>query len=281
MAKLVPGVNDLATLFPEVAKEADGWDPKVVTTKANKKLAWRCKAGHNFEARVADRTRRNCLGCPVCSGKQLLAGVNDLATLFPEVGQEAEGWDPSSVSAKSNKKLGWKCKKGHTWLAVVGTRTPPVSASCPYCSGTKVLPGFNDLKALFPEVAAEASGWEPTTVTAKSGAKKLWSCKKGHFWEARVYTRTPPVNAGCPFCSGRLVVTGVNDLASLFPKLASQAKDWDPRTVKAGSDEKKSWVCELGHTWTASVVNRTPPHGRGCPYCSGNKVLPGFNDLST
>ena len=27
MAKLVVGINDLATLHPEIAAEADGWDP--------------------------------------------------------------------------------------------------------------------------------------------------------------------------------------------------------------------------------------------------------------
>ena len=31
------GVNDLATLHPEVAAEADGWDPSTVTSGSNKK----------------------------------------------------------------------------------------------------------------------------------------------------------------------------------------------------------------------------------------------------
>tara|TARA_Y100001968_G_C18737284_1_gene427251 strand:+ start:153 stop:272 length:120 start_codon:yes stop_codon:yes gene_type:complete len=37
LAKLVVGINDLATLHPEVAAEADGWDPKTITPGINKK----------------------------------------------------------------------------------------------------------------------------------------------------------------------------------------------------------------------------------------------------
>ncbi len=32
------GVNDLATLHPEIAAEADGWDPKTITPGSNKKM---------------------------------------------------------------------------------------------------------------------------------------------------------------------------------------------------------------------------------------------------
>ena len=36
-------------------------------------------------------------------------GINDLATLFPDVAVEADGWDPSKVISGSNKKKSWKC----------------------------------------------------------------------------------------------------------------------------------------------------------------------------
>ena len=36
MPKLVPGVNDLATLFPDAAAEADGWDPSTFLAGSNK-----------------------------------------------------------------------------------------------------------------------------------------------------------------------------------------------------------------------------------------------------
>ena len=61
------GFNDLKTLFPEVAKEADGWDPSTVVGGTNKKMPWKCKEGHKWNAAVKSRTRSNKSGCPVCA----------------------------------------------------------------------------------------------------------------------------------------------------------------------------------------------------------------------
>ena len=53
-----------------------------------------------------------------------------------------------------------------------------------------------------------------------------------------------------------------------------------PTEVTVGSHKKVIWKCRLGHEWTASVKSRSI-NGSGCPYCSHNKVLVGFNDLAT
>ena len=45
-------------------------------------------------------------------------------------------------------------------------------------------------------------------------------------------------------------------------------------------DEIIKEVCKHGHEWEASVKSRTV-NGTGCPYCSHNKVLAGFNDLAS
>ena len=96
MAKLVVGINDLATLHPEVAAEADGWDPETVAAGSNKKLPWKCNKGHKWETDVWSRTGKNS-GCPYCGNKKLLVGFNDLKTKFPEIAEEADGWDPSTI----------------------------------------------------------------------------------------------------------------------------------------------------------------------------------------
>ena len=38
------GINDLETMFPEIAKEADGWDPTTVRFGSHKKMPWKCTA---------------------------------------------------------------------------------------------------------------------------------------------------------------------------------------------------------------------------------------------
>ena len=278
LAKLVPGVNDLATLYPEVAKEADGWDPSGVTSKSGKKLQWRCAKRHIWEATVLNRTF-NESGCPYCSGQRAIAGVNDLATLFPKVAEQADGWDPGTVKPGSGVKLPWLCSQGHTWTAIVASRTRPESKHCPICIGRTVLAGFNDLATVLPELAAQADGWDPSTVTRGSNAKVGRVCQKGHKWLAVVHSRAN--SRGCPFCSRHQVVQGVTDLSSLWPEVAKQADGWDPQTVSAQSSKKLPWLCSKGHTWSAIVASRTRPESRDCPICIGRKVLPGFNDLAT
>ena len=79
---------------------------------------------------------------------------------------------------------------------------------CPYCTGKKVLPGFNDLATLEPKIAA----WHPTLngtltpemVTLGSHRKVWWQCPEGHVWKAVVYSRAGPQKCGCPVCAGKV-----------------------------------------------------------------------------
>ena len=190
-----PKKPTLAETHSELAVQADGWDPTTVIAGSNKKVGWKCELGHRWEARVINRTKGG--GCPFCSGRALLSGFNDLATAHPEIAVQADGWDPTTVTAGSNKKVGWKCELGHRWEARVIDRTK--GGGCPFCSGQAVLPGFNDLATINPELAAQADGWDPTTVTAGTVKKYGWKCEIGHEWKARVISRT--LGSGCPSCA--------------------------------------------------------------------------------
>jgi Zn finger protein HypA/HybF involved in hydrogenase expression len=267
------GYNDLATTNPELVPQADGWDPTTVVTFSNKKMNWKCESGHEWAAIVANRAKGH--GCPVCSGNQVLVGYNDLATTNPELAAQADGWDPTTLKAFSNKKVGWRCELGHTWVVSIGDRSN--GYGCPVCSGRQVLVGYNDLATTNPELAAQADGWDPTTVVAFSNKSMQWKCKLGHVWNTAVYNRSNGYS--CPVCSGRVALSGFNDLATTNPELAAKADGWDPTTLTAGSGQKVRWKCHLGHTWKASVVTRGKGHG--CPVCTGRQVLAGYNDLAT
>ena len=58
-------------------------------------------------------------------------GVNDLATLHPEVAAEADDWDPANVLSGTHKKMSWKCSKGHEWKAPVNNRAGVSKSGCP------------------------------------------------------------------------------------------------------------------------------------------------------
>ena len=203
----------------------------------------------------------------------------NLAEAFPEI---AAGWHPTKnkeltpemVPPSSDSKVWWLGKCGHEWQATVNDRKR--GRSCPYCSGRRVLFGFNDLATKNPELTKE---WHPTKngnltpemVTAGSGKKVWWQCKHNHEWEALIHNRAK--GRGCPYCSGHRIWVGFNDLAITHPNIASE---WHPNKngaltpemVTAGSNKKIWWQCEHGHEWQATVANRT--NGRNCPYCSKN-----------
>lgn len=56
---------------------------------------------------------------------------------------------------------------------------------------------------------------------------------------------------------------------------------FDPSSIGYSSTKKVWWKCEKGHSYYTSIGSRTRGNGTGCPYCSNQKVLKGFNDLET
>ena len=270
--RIIPGVNDLVTVRPELAPEAM-FDPTTVTQFSNKVVPWKCEYGHEWEAPVVRRTKQGS-GCPVCSGQKVQIGVNDLATTHPELAKEAL-FDPTTVVAGSNRSLRWRCKLGHEWKTSVAHRTRN-GTGCPACSSHRLEPGFNDLATTHPELAKEAL-FDPTTVMGNTNRSMPWKCEYGHEW------KTPPSNrangSGCPVCANKRIDEGANDFATTHPELATEAIT-DPTTFGAGKSGLVKWRCNLGHEYSTSP-NARVIRGAGCPTCGGKKVLPGFNDLAT
>jgi len=274
--------NCLRTVNPKLARE---WHkeknvdltPKDVTAGSNKKVWWKCKKGHEWQAMVVERHHGN--GCPYCSGRRV-AEDNCLATKFPQVAKE---WHPTKnkpltpkdVTAHSNKRVWWKCKKGHEWHVGVNDRSR--GFGCPYCTGRKVCKD-NCLATLNPKLAKE---WHPTKnapfspkdVTTGSSRKVWWKCKKGHEWNAPVAIRSK--GHGCPYCAG-LKPDDKTNLEAMNPKLA---KSWHPtkngslkpRDVTAYSNKKYWWICDAGHSWQATLSNRNAKN-QNCPYCAHQAV---------
>lgn len=211
MAKLIVGQNDLATVNPALAAE---WHPmkndllpSQVTAGSNKKVWWKGPCGHEWKAEIMNRSR-GC-GCPYCANRHVKRGVNDFATVMPILAAEWHpikngGRKPDQFAYKSNEKVWWLGKCGHEWQATIASRT--VGRGCPYCSGMKILPGYNDLMATNPRLAAE---WDleknlnllPTQVSPKSKKIVWWKGVCGHEWKASITARN--IGRGCPLCSQR------------------------------------------------------------------------------
>ena len=110
--------------------------------------------------------------------------------LVPEWSEKNLPLTPDDVTYGSRKKVWWKCPKGHEYQASIASRSGFNKTGCPYCSGNRVLAGFNDLATRFPDVAAEWSprngSLTPDQVSYGSIRKVWWICPKGHEYETLI-----------------------------------------------------------------------------------------------
>ena len=324
-----------------------GFDPKVLTLGSNKKVWWECNKGHEWQTTIKNRNKGN--GCPYCSSRFVLIGYNDLQTANPSLAKEwnfekNNGLTPTDVLPNSNKKVWWRCNKGHEWQATINNRNKGVG--CPICNSER--------KTSFPEYAIEyyltkygldvihsykEHGYEldiyiPSRKTAieydgylwhknktKKDLEKNLKCQNDGIILYRIREGLPPLNDSS---IDYVVQKGQRDLSQMLQKVLFDitrmyvdvnlerdivaienlrehtekenslmlsnpelTKEWDyikngnlrPEYVATNSGKKIWWKCSKGHEWQATIDSRN--NGRGCPYCSGNKVLTGYNDLQT
>ena len=246
--------------------------PENITIGSSKKVWWKCKNNHSWLAPINKRISRGD-GCPYCSGQRVCL-ENSLLMRAPNLVKE---WSekntikPNEITAKSNKKVWWKCKYGHEWKSSPNNR---VNHGCPCCSG-KFVNDVNNLKVKNPELLCE---WDynkniilPSMIHSKSNKKIWWKCKNNHSWYSSLYNRTCRGD-GCPYCSNKKVCID-NCLFTINPDLALE---WDytknsitPYDITPYSSKKVWWKCKNNHSWKTSVNHRSS--GTNCPFCAGKK----------
>ena len=189
---------------------------------------------------------------------------------------------PSNFTKGSGKKVWWKCSIcGHEWESAVQNRSR--GHGCPECAKKEVgkrqrtPKKGKSLAELHPEIVKEwnfeRNNLSPDKVKCSSQLKAWWKCENGHEWEAVISNRVAN-KTKCPYCAGRKILKGYNDMATLRPNLL---EEWDfsknlivsPYEISAFTHKKVWWKCSVcGHEWQATVLNRS--NGHGCPQC-GNK----------
>ena len=206
--------SSILSLNPQISKE---WNyerngelkPEYFAPNSGKIVWWRCHKGHEWQSAIQNRNKGS--GCPYCTGRNAIKGENDLQTVNPDLAKEwnykrNNGLSPSDVLPNSEIMAWWICKSGHEWQALIGNRTK--GQGCPYCSGKKILKGFNDLQTVNPDLAKEWNyekndGLTPDEVTPNSSKLIWWKCEICSFeWRTSVSNRNNQ-NTGCPKCSKR------------------------------------------------------------------------------
>jgi len=143
--------NCLETLNPALAKQ---WHPtkngkltpRDLTPNSCRKVWWICKEGHAWLA--TPNNRNHGTGCPYCS-KRFATKENNLQADNPSLAKEwhaqkNSGLAPRDVTPHSNKKVWWKCDKGHVWLAIIKDRNR--GSGCPKCRALRLSKLYKDRK---------------------------------------------------------------------------------------------------------------------------------------
>lgn len=278
--RLVARESSLAALAPALAAD---WHPTRngalrpadVRPGSERKVWWICPRGHEWQARVYNRTRGSA--CPYCAGRRPTP-ERSLAATHPAIAAE---WHPArngalrpeGFASQSNRRVWWRCVEGHEWNASIVNRVRSGSG-CPVCADTrhKGIPMVVARPELAEEWCTELNDGRPDRVTAGSHRQAWWRCSAdpAHIWRASVRNRVRR-SSGCPYCAGALSRPETS-LAAVLPSLAAQ---WhptrngalSPSDVMPQSNRAVWWRCPAGHEWQARPGNRA--HGSGCPLCAG------------
>lgn len=210
-------------------KEKSFNNPKITSVSGKSVVYFRCKNGHDFE-KIANKISRLVqidgeIVCPICKKEGLVkipykprktwkVSLYDYCIENKEFYHLIEEWvedknkeinlDMKEVGYGSNKVVYWRCLKcGNIYDMKISKRTDGIN--CPYCAGSRLLIGFNDLESQYPEIANE---WDydknvkkPNEVFAHSPEKVFWKCERGHTWGAEISKRTnKKKGSGCPEC---------------------------------------------------------------------------------
>lgn len=303
--------SSIAEKRPELLLE---WDyekngllrPEFLRSSSNKKVWWKCQNNHSYQAAIYSRYAGT--GCKFCAGQVLMVGVNDLLSQNPSLASE---WDyenngelkPNDITVSNAEKVWWICKEcSHRWQSSVAHRNN--KRGCPQCSKKRVgranvanaISKSGSFAENCPMIALEwdyskNSDLRPEDYSVRSGEKVWWKCAIcGHEWKAFISNRAK--GHGCPKCAQKTI--GKNTVKAALEKSGSIAEShpqflelWDyekniditPQDVSKGSHRKVYWKCDRGHSYSQSIANKVK--GQGCPICSGQQILPGYNDLQT
>ena len=206
--------NCLAVACPKVAAMLSEKDKHLafdVTTGSGRKLTFVCPdCKQKFEAAICNVVRsvgNGTTGCPVCAGRKVVPGINDLASQYPEV---ATMWSSknklpaSEVATQSGKKAFFKCHNcGQEFEARIHHVVDAVDnghTGCPICAGLKVVSSINDLASQCPEAAAMWSSknkLSASEVAVKSSKKAFFKCRDcGQEFEAAIQNVVRSVGNG-------------------------------------------------------------------------------------
>lgn len=228
------------------------------------KVLWTCPTCHgDYLYRICDREIGDD-SCPYCRHKKILVGFNSLADTDPDLAKEWSSGNsdlPSEYMKSSTHRALWTCPTCHgNYFYRICDRELD-DDSCPYCRNLKVLPGFNSLPDLAPELVNEWSSENPdlpSEYTRSSTHRALWTCPSCHGdYFYRICDREVDDDS-CPYCCDKKILPGYNSFKVRHPE---EMEEWDelanfllvdPNYILSSYNKAVWWICSKGHKYSMS-----------------------------
>jgi len=172
----------------KIAQERGGECLSTEYKNAHTKMKWKCKEGHEWEAKFNNIKNQN-QWCIKCSGY-----LKHTIQKCQKVARERDGLCLSTEYKNAHTKMKWKCKEGHEWETAF-SNIKNQNHWCLTCSGSEILTIEECRK-----VAQERGGECLSTEYKCNKSKMKWRCSKEHEWET-AFSNIKNNNRWCPTCS--------------------------------------------------------------------------------
>ena len=295
--------NDILYNFPKLQEE---WSDKnglpvhlALSHIETKKYWWKCSVCQG-EYLCSIPIRKEVIdSCPYCNDEQPLKGYNTLADIHPELSsywssKNIQKFDEITLSEAKNKKYIWLCdccnlefnEKLSIVLDKFSNNNRELKKICPYCNKKIPKPeeSLGYKKPFLKSEWLENINGDIYNIFSNSNDIIEWICRKCHRnFKAKISNRAEDDKC-CPYCSNRILIKGINDLATTHPHLIKEWSNLNDRQLSCltnKSSYKAWWKCSVCSNTYQQVVSSKLISKTSCPYCRKTKVLKGFNDLAT
>ena len=236
---------------------------------------------------------------------KIVQGKGDFLTLYPDLKSKID-FDKTDMNklytygkGSHENDIYWFCET-HKHDTIMKSYNMSIShylrgQRCPYCSTPpkRILPGFNDMKTLRPDMAEEwdyeRNGIDCSLIFPNSNEPKYWwKCKYGHHYESTCNNRYSAA-IGCDVCAGRRVLSGFNDLVTwckmhnrqdILDSWDYELNDVTPQEVFGQENTHiYKWKCDKGHHYERTCNARSRLYS--CPVCNCHELQSGVNDFAT
>lgn len=240
--------------------------PTDVTYGSRKNIWWQCELRHETCCKAANYKER--FACKICTGQEVLAGFNDLATTHPELLNKWHSTKnlpltPHQVSKGSHKRVVWVCDKNHEWEAMIyGV------FGCPHCKQLKAKVSIIDK---YPDVA-KLWDYEKNTININDTSVKgkelyWWICEKSHSFQSIIANQIAKKKP-CKVCSA-------NDRTNTRTSKITYRKKTLPKYIPSksleslGEYESILWKCiSCQDSWLANKTEMSSPYLQGFHICN-------------